>query len=38
MTVRVKPHGCWNEIVLEKPLEHPHFLKSKLSYGGREEV
>jgi hypothetical protein len=35
--IRQKPDGCWNEIVLEKPLEHPHFLKSKLSYGSGEK-
>lgn len=30
MTDRVKPHDCWNKIILDKPFEHPHFLKNKL--------
>ena len=34
---RVKPHGCWNKIILEKPFEHPHFLKNKLSHGGKKK-
>ena len=33
--MRVKPHGCWNKIILEKPFEHPHFLKNKLSHEGK---
>ena len=35
--MRVKPHGCWNKIILEKPFEHPHFLKNKLSHGGKKK-
>ena len=34
---RVKPHGCWNKIILEKPFEHPHFLRNKLSHGGKKK-
>jgi len=34
--MRDRPTGCWNEVILSKPLVHPHTLRSKLTWGKKK--